>query len=287
MNQMSKIDLTRTRNFGNLISDTFTYVRVYYKSLGKSILYFVIPIVVLASIFFGQYMQQTLAMSSNPDSINAIDNLFSMISSMGGASILGMLASAAMSAVIYNHMALISESETNSATVHQIWDRYKKDIWAMIGISILSGLIILFGMIFLIIPGIFLFVKFTLIPATYVNERQGISKSFSRSWNLTTNHWWFTFGLTIVIGLIVSFMSYFLTIPITIVSMFTGFASGDLASANTLISVIYSTAIVLGYIFYALLYITFGLHYFNLVERKEGASMKERIEQISTETSGI
>ncbi|MDR8393203.1 hypothetical protein NC796_18755 [Aliifodinibius sp. S!AR15-10] len=284
---MSKIDLTRTRNFGNLISDTFTYVRVYYKSLGKSILYFVIPIVVLASIFFGQYMQQTLAMSSNPDSINAIDNLFSMISSMGGASILGMLASAAMSAVIYNHMALISESETNSATVHQIWDRYKKDIWAMIGISILSGLIILFGMIFLIIPGIFLFVKFTLIPATYVNERQGISKSFSRSWNLTTNHWWFTFGLTIVIGLIVSFMSYFLTIPITIVSMFTGFASGDLASANTLISVIYSTAIVLGYIFYALLYITFGLHYFNLVERKEGASMKERIEQISTETSGI
>lgn len=284
MNQQSKITLARTRNFGDLISDTFTYVRDYHKSLGKGLLYFVIPIIALAAILFGNYMQQVMAMQADP---NSLDDIASMFSSIGGASMLGMFASAAMAAVVFNHMALVSESESGEVTVSGIWNRYKTDIWAIIGISIITGIIAFVGMIFFIIPGIFLLVKFSLIPAVYVKERVGISDAFSRSWHLTANYWWFTFGLTIVMGLLVSFMSYFLTVPIMLTSAFVGFAGGDVGSASTMITVIYSTAMLLGYIFYSLLYISIGLHYFNLVERKEGSAMKERIEQINAGTSGI
>jgi hypothetical protein len=80
----------------------------------------------------------------------------------------------------------------------------------------------------------------------------------------------------------VSFMSYFLTVPIMVVSAFTQFAGGEMSSAQSLFPIIYGSAMVLGYIFYAFFYITLGLHYFNLIERKEGTAMKERIEQINT-----
>lgn len=281
MNQISKLNLTRTRNFGDLISDTFIYVRDHYKTLGKSVLYFVVPIIAVSSIFFGSYMQQIFALQANPDSLDSIDSITSMFTSLGGSGIFGMLASAAMSVVVFNHMALVSESEHGNTNIHEIWERFKTDILAIIAISILTFVFTFLGMIVFIIPGIYLMVKFILIPAVYVKERIGISDAFSRSWHLTTNFWWFTLGLIIVMSLLVSFMSYFLAIPIMLTSAFVGFAGGEAGSGDTIIAVIYGTALLLGYIFYALLYISIGLHYFNLVERKEGSAMKERIDQIN------
>lgn len=276
MNQMSKLTLPRPRDFGDLITDSFGYVRDHYKSLGKSVLYFVVPIIAVSSLFFGQYMQQIASIQADPTSL---DNISSMFTSLGGSGIFGMLASAAMSVVVFNHMALVAESDRNNVTVHQIWERFKTDIWAIIAISILTFIFTFLGMIAFIVPGLYLAIKFTLIPAVYVKERIGIRDAFSRSWHLTTNFWWFTFGLIIVMGFLVSFMSYFLAIPIMLTSMFVEFAGGE-AGVDTVITLIYGTAVLLGYIFYALLYISIGLHYFNLVERKEGNTMKQRIDQI-------
>jgi hypothetical protein len=223
-------------------------------------------------------MQQIFALQADPDSL---DSITSMFTSLGGSGIFGMLASAAMSVVVYNHMALVSESEHGSTNVNEIWERFKTDIWAIIAISVLTFIFTFLGMIVFIIPGIYLAIKFALIPAVYVKERVGISDAFSRSWRLTTNFWWFTFGLLIVMGILVSFMSYCLAIPIMLTSAFVGFAGGEAGSGDTIIAIIYGTAILLGYIFYALLYISIGLHYFNLVERKEGSAMKEQIDQIN------
>lgn len=276
MNQMSKLTLTRPRDFGDLITDSFGYVRTHYRSLGKAVLYFVVPIIAVSSLFFGQYMQQIASIQADPDSLDSISAMFT---SLGGSGIFGMLASAAMSVVVFNHMALVAESDGNNVTVHQIWERFKSDIWAIIAISILTFIFTFLGMIAFFIPGLYLAIKFTLIPAAYIKERIGISDAFSRSWHLTTNFWWFTLGLIIVMGLLVSFMSYFLAIPIMLTSMFVEFAGGQ-AGIDTVITIIYATAVLLGYLFYALLYISIGLHYFNLVERKEGSTMKQRIDQI-------
>ena len=287
MEQMNKTKLKRTREFGDLITDTFGYVREHYKTLGKSILYFVIPFIAIASIFMGSYFQQSMAISNNPETLAGLGNMVTLLGTVSGMGIFGMLASAAMSAVVYNHMALLSDSAGAAVTVNQIWDRFKKDIWAILGITILTGLLVGLGFLFFVIPGIILYTKFALIPAAYIKERTSISDAFSRSWNLTTNFWWFTFGLIIVMGILVSFMSYFLTVPIMIVSMFTGIAGGDVESVSSIFTLVYSIAGILSYIFYSLVFISLGLHYFNLVERKEGTSMKERIDQINPGTSGI
>lgn len=284
MDQNPKLSLTRTRDFGDLITDCFAYVREHYKVLGKSILYFVVPIIVVSSIFFGSYMQEVFSMMpANPGEGEPVTPDFSsLLPSLGGASLFGLFAWSAMAVVVYSHMSLVASNNQQEVTVDHIWQRYKKDIWGILGISILTGIFTFLGALFLIIPGIFLSVKFTLIPAAYINERTGISDAFSRSWHLTKNYWWYTFGLVILMSIMVSFMSYFLTVPIMIVSAFTQFAGGEAGSSQSLFAIVYGAAMVLGYIFYALFYISLGLHYFNLIERKEGSAMKERIEQINT-----
>lgn len=284
MNQEFEIDLNRTREFGDLFTDCFSYVRQHYKTLGKSILYFVIPVIVVSSIFFGSYMQQifNLIPAGGEPSFSSLTPAFT---SLGAAALFGMFAWAAMSAVVYNHMSLLSESDKTTVTVNKIWDRFKEDILGLIGISLLTGIFTFFGTLFLIIPGIYLSVKLVLTPAAFVHERAGIWDSFSRSWFLTDNFWWFTFGLIILMSLMVSFMSYFLAIPIMIATAFAQFAGGEIGSQQTMFAIIYGSAMLLGYIFYALFYIALGLHYFNLLERKEGHVMQQRIEQINPETS--
>ncbi|WP_353815407.1 glycerophosphoryl diester phosphodiesterase membrane domain-containing protein [Agromyces sp. SYSU T00266] len=62
-------------------------------------------------------------------------------------------------------------------------------------------LLLLAGMAVL---GAWLGTKLALVPSVIVLERAGIAQSVRRSWELTTGHFWRTFGLILLVGLIVS-----------------------------------------------------------------------------------
>ena len=47
---MSTFQLRKTRDFGQIITDTFTYLRVHFKSLGKALFIFVFPILLISGV---------------------------------------------------------------------------------------------------------------------------------------------------------------------------------------------------------------------------------------------
>lgn len=67
---------------------------------------------------------------------------------------------------------------------------------------ILAGIVIAIGLIFFIIPGIFLAVKLAFIPQAIVIERQSIFGAWGRSWELTASHFWRVLGVGILIILV-------------------------------------------------------------------------------------
>jgi hypothetical protein len=80
-------------------------------------------------------------------------------------------------------------------------------------ISILTGLAVGVGLIFLIIPGLIFAVKFAVsVPALVVEDRRGTA-AMSRSWQLTGGHFWHVTGAVVVALLITSVASSILTIP--------------------------------------------------------------------------
>jgi hypothetical protein len=82
---------------------------------------------------------------------------------------------------------------------------------SIIWIGLLAGLAIGIGFVFLIIPGIFLLVKFcACVPAMVVEGRRGTA-ALGRSWNLTTGWFWHVLGalvlawlISVVVGAILS-----------------------------------------------------------------------------------
>lgn len=275
-------EVRQIRDFGSLITDSFYYLRRHFRLLGKSILYFVIPLIAVSGLLVIRYTDQTFELSAAEAGDPAAffgDIIFSAL----GSGLFTALAMTALAAVVYTHIGLVAGQANPSEQlgIDDVWQGFKENFLGILLISILVFIATFFGMLFFIIPGIFIGVKLVLTSAAYVLEDRSIGEAFSRSWNLVTNHWWTTFGLMIVMYIFVMLMSYAISLPFFIVSAFSGFAGlEDPRSMSTLFGIFYGLTTSLTYIFYTILYISLGLHFYNLLERKEGAGLQERISQI-------
>jgi hypothetical protein len=108
--------------------------------------------------------------------------------------------------------------------------------------SIIIGILVVLGLIALVIPGIILAIMFSLVYPVIMLEGTGISESLSRSRVLVSNRWLKTFGLLLVIGIILGIINGvigLITAPLGVVSpiisdILTAFITPILAIAITL-----------------------------------------------------
>lgn len=135
--------------------------------------------------------------------------------------------------------------------------------------SILIMLAVTLGMILLIIPGIFLAVRWAMTFPAIVFEREGPAGGPGRSWRLTKGHFWRTFGTLAIVFLLVLVVSLVLEAVLTAVLL----AFGDpgevvAASISTLVSVI-ATAVT-----YPLWAAVLTVMYYDLRVRNEGFDLR-------------
>lgn len=74
--------------------------------------------------------------------------------------------------------------------------------------SIISGVLTALGLVAFIIPGLILSVMFFLVVPAIIIENLGAIEGLSRSRNLVSNRWLKTFGLILIIGIIISIVSF-------------------------------------------------------------------------------
>ncbi|TIX52007.1 hypothetical protein [Alteraurantiacibacter aquimixticola] len=77
--------------------------------------------------------------------------------------------------------------------------------WSYLGMAILSGIGIVIGFVLLIVPGIFLLVRWSAATGFVIGEQRGVVDSLSASWDATKGHGWTIFlaALVLIIGLII------------------------------------------------------------------------------------
>ena len=96
---------------------------------------------------------------------------------------------------------------------------------SLLAVSLITGILIVVGLIALIIPGIILAIMFSLVVPTIIIENAGALESLSRSRRLVSGRWLKTFGLLlllyVIIGIVtalVSVISWPFSIASTLVS---------------------------------------------------------------------
>lgn len=83
-------------------------------------------------------------------------------------------------------------------TIGELYSRTAPRLPALIAAGIVAGIAVAFGLVLLIVPGLFLLTRWSMIVPVIVLEGRGAGDSFSRSWELVRGHGWPVFGVIVI-----------------------------------------------------------------------------------------
>lgn len=273
---MSELKLQQYRDLGAILTDTFNYIKVHFISLGKALIFLVFPFYLVSGIMVGNsYAGFFSAVFDNPEAnpANLItgDFLFGMF--------LLLFSSAALVTATMTHVKLAAEH--GEVTLSLLMEKFGKNFFTLLLVYVLILTAVFFGMMAFIIPGIFIGIRLFVSPVAAIIEDLNPIEALQRSWKLVEGHWWFTLAVYLVMNTISSFMSYVLIIPLTIfIGLLTTAGASGSGAVGTGIGIFYALIIVVASLFSVLLMVAMSLHYFNLVERKEGKGLRAQIEEL-------
>jgi len=282
------IKLFQQRDFGNKINVTFQYVGQNVRTLGMALLYIVGPVALIAGIASGIMQSNILrlagsASSSSDDPMAALQMMTQFFSPAFWITMFfSLLANVAVILTTYGHMKVYARtSEPDSISISDIWAEVQPAIGRAIIISILSSILTAVACLFFVIPGIYVAVVLSLSLAVTMFEGTDFGPTFERCFKLIRDKWWSTFGLIVVMGIIVGLVGLIFAIPSGIIGFLIG---GKLLPDIPTVWLMLGNVIALvgRTLLNAVLYTAIGFQYTNLVERQEGRGMISAIDSIGT-----
>lgn len=316
------IQFQRARDFSRKMNATFEFIRQNFKSLGKSILYIAGPSVLVGSLLIGSFMGEFLTLSqsmqNNAGNPEAFSNYFLSVNfwvQLILMFILLFISFIVTIATINNYLIIYDERKTNKIDVQEVWDRVRNTFWTYLGSTLLffvflivayivllipivvlgsvSGFLIFFGVVIFICGIFYLIFSASLTFFIQSYEKKNFFDAVVRSFKLVNNgKWWSTFGLVLVLQLIMGVSSYIFLIPYYIIILTSSLHSTSSGtpmefsdSMKIWTMVLFTLYYMAQMLLYALPNIGIAFQYFNLVELKEARGLMNQIENLGQANS--
>lgn len=284
------IDFKKKRELGDILTDTFAFLRTQFKPFFTTFFKIVGPYLFAMVITLGLYMYFVG------------DFLTSIILNNAGFNQTSIL-SGAVIAIIYFASLIAVYTMSHSTTLYYIesyidgkgeidFNTIKsnvyKSFWSFIGLSILVGICVVAGFMFCIIPGVYLLVPLSLAFSILVYQKKGATDSFSDSFGLVKDEWWMTFATIFVVGIIVVVAGYAFAIPTILYQwMKMGILAVEIDPENYMDAYTDPISILLNvfntmvqFLLNLISVIAGALIYFNLNEKKNFTGTFERIQNL-------
>ncbi|WP_424989250.1 hypothetical protein [Flagellimonas sp.] len=283
------IEFKKQRELGEILSDSFVFIRNEFKPFFGTILKIVGPYILAMLISMGFYMYTVGDIINLGNIGNASISTYSPFIML--LAVTAMLFSSIAAYVLAQGTVLHyikSYIDHNGATNYdEIRSGVYGSFWSLIGLGILVGLSVVVGIFFCIIPGIYLAVPLSISFAILVFLKKDAMESYQYSFTLIKENWWITFATLFVIYIIVAIASYAFSLP-SIIYMWIkmGVFSGEMDAENMNVfnDPIYLFLNILSSLVQFLMNIIFlvatSLIFFNLNEKKNFTGTFERIENL-------
>ena len=263
---MEKINFNQVRGFSDSITLTFNFIKQEFKPLLRSFAVIALPVVFIGLFFMSYSARESLITIVQPDqyagsSLDMLTN--SLLTNL-------------LTMVIYQHkVAAADEARITPGEVWQVmWRNLGKSLlWAVIYL-----LMVVFGMILFIAPGIYLGVVFGFVFYYMILENRSISAGMSGSRELLKGKWWNFFGYVIVLQLIVGGLSFIFSIPYLVLTFKTIFTQQLPGIYETTFSLLFAN---LGQSLLQLISVVgIAVRFFTYLEQKEHTGLLSKIGQI-------
>jgi hypothetical protein len=274
------IVLLQERDFGQKMNASFEFAIGNFRPLIKTLLFIAGPSALLSGIANGMFQSRISAVpvSANPfaafNRFFVLEYAFVVIFSV----VTYFLAYAAVSAFV----ALYEEKgSSDDITPGLVWSKLNENIGSSLGAMVLSSIATLIGVLFFLIPGLYLSIALQFFMMITIREKLSAVDALKRSQSLIKDKWWSTFGLIMIMSFVVSIIALVFQLPVMITSVLNvlGMSKelGNMKAWLILASVIsvLGTSVVQG-----LVWIALSFQYYNLVERQTGSGLLSEIDSL-------
>ncbi|SHJ83873.1 hypothetical protein [Pseudozobellia thermophila] len=280
------IEFKKQRELGEIISDTFAFLRNEFKPFFNTFLKIIGPYLVVLLICYVLYMYLigdffNFDVQSSNEALNGL-----LLFAVAAAFVLSMIVTYVLSQAT---TLFYIKSYTNNKGVTD-FNEIKKEVyasfWSFVGLGILVGICVGVGFMFCILPGVYLYVPLVLSFSIMVFNQKNVSDAFGYSFTLVKDHWWTTFAALFVVGIIVYVASMAFSIPATIYNYAKlGILSGEIDAENFTtadpVSLLLGSISTLAQFLLNLVSVVASVFvYFNLNEKKNFTGTYERIKNL-------
>ncbi len=280
----AKIELLKIRDLGEVVTDTFIFVRQNFKEMIKCFFIFC-GFFLLAGALFGAMQQVKMLGTLKAGAPPQLFDPERIFANFGLEYFLQlfflMLGYIMIQVTTLSYMALYKEKGNMPPTTEEVWGYIKYFYFKLLGSGIVIGLLVIVATLLCILPGVYLYPIMALVFPIMVYENTSFGYAFNRSFKLIKENWWLTFGCIVIMSIIVSMASMIFLLPamvINIINMVLHITKGEQVSFT--LTIITTLVESLGHLFYMVPIVTISLCYFNLTETLDGTGLIGRLGQL-------
>ncbi|TCO62457.1 hypothetical protein [Actinocrispum wychmicini] len=105
-----------------------------------------------------------------------------------------------------------------SVSFSETWQHVKPRVGALLGASVLYTLMVVGASFGFLVPGIWLYVLFSLTSTALILEGAKVGGAFGRSRDLVSGAWWRTCGILLLATILAAILSYIIELPVNLLS---------------------------------------------------------------------
>ncbi len=270
-----KFVLNRRRNFADILTGTFLFLKQEIKPFVKVFCLLVLPLILVDLIFQSTLVRTVWGSAGFQTDVWAEGMVGQTVAAVLSQLILGFW----VSLMVLSYLRVYQEHPDRApgtVTAGEVWQVMKCKLLPLFGWGVLYILIMCLTLMLLIVPGIYFGVTFCFGMYLIVLRDKGVGDGFSGSF--IRGEWWCTFGLILVLQVLASVLTYVFAMPytiLTITSTFTGSVPDPyLLTLFLLISnfgkYLLATIFVVG----------LGLKFYSIAESREHTALYDRIERL-------
>lgn len=281
MNNSNQVQFKKQREIGDVLKDTFRFIRENYKPLLKYIYKYSGPYFIILVATLGYYSYTTVGNAFSNLGENEGNFIISLLVMLLGI----LIFYASLYSTVLNYIKSYVQHHGN-VIEEEVKSNAQKDFSKLLLLFFIIFILCVAGIILFIIPGIYLAVPLALAAPVLVFKNLGVSESISYCFKLIKEHWWITFITLAIIWILVYVISLAFQMPLiiyTVVKTITVVQEGSSADPNIKDWVLISLTVLsslIQYVLSAITIVTLAFIYFNLNEHKHLTGTYETIEKL-------
>lgn len=281
------IQFKKKREIGDVITDTFKFIRRNFKAIFRN-LFKIIAIPFLLFIVASAFNAQS---TFNRDFFDITDPTGFVGEALATTLILYAALFLYMAFMFAGVTAIIKSYISNEGKIvdSEVTDTVKNNIGNIIIAALSKTGLLLVAYMLCFFPGVYVAIPLFILYPLFLIESKSVGDAISYSFELVKDHWWTTFATVILLGLLWYLISVIFSLPSAIyvwVKMFTSMQESSFTDPSTMFdtgTVIFTVvASALQYLCYFIMPIGAVFVYYNLNEHKNQTGTLEKIDQLGS-----